>query len=132
MDDEEEPTSSPVKKLNAPAVAEDTRPSHKGPIVDEFVVTERRGVCGSGGRMRGAGRNSLPAIQLLLYMLNWTPFPNLLPPSSCLKGSKYSRPYYFIRYHHFSSNTLVQDEKVCCSQSSLEEKNFTFHNSSNI
>jgi hypothetical protein len=58
-DDEEEQASSPIRKRKDPAAAEDAGPSHKGPTVDEYVATEHREVCGSGGRMRGVGRKIL-------------------------------------------------------------------------
>jgi hypothetical protein len=46
--DDEEETSSPV--------TEEARPSREEPIVEEPVATVHRGVCGSGGCMRGLGK----------------------------------------------------------------------------
>jgi hypothetical protein len=129
-DDKEEPASCPIRKHKAPAVVEDTRPSHKGPIVNEPVVTERRGVRGSSRRIRGAGWKILsrhPTLALRDKL-------DVVPKSAAtiqLPERKYSRPYYFICYYHFSSNTLVQEEEGRYSQSAFEEKNFTCHNSSN-
>jgi hypothetical protein len=53
--DEEETSSSP-KRLKSSPVAEDDRPSQGEPVAEEPVATVRRGVRGSGGRMRGLGK----------------------------------------------------------------------------
>jgi hypothetical protein len=66
--DEEEPSSSPIKKCKAPSITEDAGPSHEELTAEEPVAPVRRRIHGFGGRMRGVGgriisRHPSPALR---------------------------------------------------------------------